>query len=289
MEVGVSYVPTWDAIYPGRLAMAVEERGLDALFVPEHTHVPLHEAEPWPAQAFAEQYKKMFDNMIALSTVAAVTSRIKLGTSICLVIEHEPIVLAKQVASIDLLSGGRFVFGVGSGGRIEEMAHHGVAWKDRWKVFRERIEAMKQIWTNEVAEYHGEFVNFDPIRCPPRPAQKPHPPILLGAMASRSLDRIVDYCDGWLPQRVPLETFKTMLKDLRRRAEAKGRNPDSIRITAHRFVWEKIEPEKAALEEYARAGVERVLYRIPSEAADQTLPRLDELANLLQRTNVQRA
>ncbi|HKD70453.1 MAG TPA: LLM class F420-dependent oxidoreductase [Candidatus Binataceae bacterium] len=281
MEVGVSYVPTWNAIYPAQLAMAAEERGLDALFVPEHTHVPVNESVPWPPQAFAEQYKNMFDNMIALSTAAAVTRRIKVGTSICLVTEHDPIVLAKQVASLDRLSGGRFVFGVGSGGRIEEMAHHGVAWKNRWKVFRERIEAMKQIWANEEAEYHGEFVNFDAIRCPPRPVQKPHPPILLGAMASRSLDRIVDYCDGWLPQRVPIETFKTMLKDLRGRAEARGRDPKTIRITVHRFVWQKIEPEKAALDEYAREGVERVIYRIPSEGKEQTLARLDQLAGIL--------
>ncbi len=283
MEVGVSYVPTWSAIHPPKLAVAVEERGLDALFVPEHTHVPVHEAEPWPAQAFAEQYKNMFDNMIALTAAAAVTNRIKVGTSICLVTEHDPIVLAKQVASLDLLSGGRFVFGVGSGGRKEEMAHHGVAYKDRWKVFRERIEAMKQIWTHEEAEYHGEFVNFDLIRCPPRPAQKPHPPVLLGAIAPRSLDRVVEYCDGWLPQRVPIEEFKTMLNDLRRRAEARGRDPKTIRITAHRFVWEKIEPEKAALEDYEGEGVERVIYRIPSETADRTLPRLDELAKILRR------
>jgi probable F420-dependent oxidoreductase len=283
MEVGVSYVPTWSAIHPPKLAVAVEERGLDALFVPEHTHVPVHEAEPWPAQAFAEQYKNMFDNMIALTAAAAVTNRIKVGTSICLVTEHDPIVLAKQVASLDLLSGGRFVFGVGSGGRKEEMAHHGVAYKDRWKVFRERIEAMKQLWTHEEAEYHGEFVNFDLIRCPPRPAQKPHPPVLLGAIAPRSLDRVVEYCDGWLPQRVPIEEFKTMLNDLRRRAEARGRDPKTIRITAHRFVWEKIEPEKAALEEYENEGVERVIYRIPSETADRTLPRLDQLAKILKR------
>lgn len=283
MEVGVSYVPTWNAIHPAQMAVAVEERGLDALFVPEHTHVPVHESVPWPPQAFAEQYRNMFDNMIALSTAAAVTKRIKVGTSICLVTEHDPIVLAKQVASLDLLSGGRFVFGVGSGGRIEEMQHHGVAWKNRWKVFQERIEAMKQIWSNEIAEYHGEFVDFDAIRCPPRPAQKPHPPILLGAMAPRSLDRIVEYCDGWLPQRVPIETFKTMLKDLRRRAAARGRDPETIRITAHRFVWENIEPEKAALDEYQREGVERVIYRIPSEGPEQTLPRLDELAGIIQR------
>ncbi len=281
MEVGVSYVPTVDAIDPAQMAVAVEERGLDALFVPEHTHVPVHEAEPWPAQAFAEQYKRMFDNMIALATAAAVTRRIKVGTSICLVTEHDPIVLAKQAASIDRLSGGRFVFGVGAGGRVEEMQHHGVAWKNRWKVFRERIEAMKEIWTHEEAEYHGEFVNFDPIRCPPRPVQQPHPPVLLGAMAPRSLDRVVQYCDGWLPQRVPLEIFKTLLSDLRRRAESRGRDPRTIRITAHRFVWENIEPEKAALDEYERQGVERVLYRVPSETADRTLPRLDELAAIV--------
>src|SRR5579875_1217045 len=266
MEVGVSYVPTCNAIHPAQMARAVEERGLDALFVPEHTHVPVHESVPWPPQAFAEQYKNMFDNMIALTAAAAVTTRIKVGTSICLVTEHDPMILAKQV---------------GSRGRIEEMAHHGVAWKDRWKVFRERIEAMKRIWTSEIAEYHGEFVNFDAIRCPPRPAQKPHPPILLGAMAPRSLDRIVEYCDGWLPQRVPLDTFKSMLNDLRRRAQARGRDPNTIRITAHRFVWEKIEPERAALDEYERLGVERVIYRIPSEAGERTLPRLDELAEIV--------
>ncbi|SRR5579875_78639 len=282
MEIGVSYVPTQTAIYPAQLAVAVEERGLDALFVPEHTHVPVNESVPWPPQAFAEQYRIMFDNMIALATAAAATRRIKLGTSICLVTEHDPIVLAKQVASLDVLSGGRFVFGVGAGGRIEEMAHHGVAWKNRWKVFAERIEAMKRIWCNEVAEYHGEFVNFDPIRCPPRPLQKPHPPVLLGAMAPRSLDRVVEYCDGWLPQRVPIDVFKTILNDLRRRAEARGRDPKTIRITAHRFVWDKIDPEAAALDEYQREGVERVIYRIPSESAERTLPRLDELARVVE-------
>jgi alkanesulfonate monooxygenase SsuD/methylene tetrahydromethanopterin reductase-like flavin-dependent oxidoreductase (luciferase family) len=142
---------------------------------------------------------------------------------------------------------------------------------------------MKQIWSNEVAEYHGEFVNFDAIRCPPRPVQKPHPLVLLGAMAPRSLDRVVEYCDGWLPQRVPMDIFKTVLNDLRRRAEAKGRDPKTIRITAHRFVWDKIDPEAAALDEYQSEGIERVIYRIPSETAERTLPRLDELARLVEK------
>jgi probable F420-dependent oxidoreductase len=281
MEVGVSYVPTWNAIHPAQLAIAVEERGLDALFVPEHTHMPVRQSKPWPPQAMTENYKQMFDNLIALTTAAAVTRRIKLGTSVCLVTEHDPIVLAKQVASLDVLSGGRFVFGVGAGESIEELGNHGVTYPTRWKVFRERIEAMKQIWMNEVAEYHGEFVNFDPMQCPPRPLQKPYPPVLLGAIAPRSLDRVVEYCDGWLPRRIPIEEFMGLWADLRRRAQERGRDPKTIRTTVHRFVWEKIDPEKGALEQYEREGVERVIYRIPSETADQTLPRLDELAKIL--------
>jgi probable F420-dependent oxidoreductase len=200
MKFGVSMFNTDYSIRIDDLALEVEARGLESLWVPEHTHIPKSRKSPWPGgPTLPKEYWHAHDPFVALATAAAVTSRLKIGTGICLVVERDPITLAKEVASLDFLSRGRFLFGIGSGWNAEEMENHGTDFKKRWRVLREKILAMKEIWTKDEAEFHGEFVNFDPIWSYPKPVQKPHPPILLGVNTPKGRERIVDYCDGWFP------------------------------------------------------------------------------------------
>ena len=180
---GAMMFPTDYAIQPVELAQAVETRGLDSLFFPEHTHIPTSRKSPWPGGGdLPTEYWHTHDQFVALTAAAVATKRIKLGTGICLVIERDPIVLAKEVASLDVISGGRVILGIGGGWNAEEMENHGTNFKKRWKVLRERVQAMKEIWSKDVAEYHGEFVNFDPMWCYPKPIQAGGPPVLLGSM-----------------------------------------------------------------------------------------------------------
>src|SRR5689334_2952188 len=197
---GAMMFPTDYAIQPVELARAVEERGLDSLFFPEHTHIPTSRRSPWPGGGeLPMEYSHTHDQFVALTAAAAATKRIKLGTGICLVIERDPILLAKEVASLDVLSNGRVILGIGGGWNAEEMENHGTNFKQRWKILRERVLAMREIWRNEKAEFHGEFVNFDSIWSWPKPVQAGGPPILLGSEAKRCFERVVDYCDGWIP------------------------------------------------------------------------------------------
>jgi probable F420-dependent oxidoreductase len=198
MKLGILMFATDYAIRPDELARACEERGFESVWFPEHTHIPTSRRSPWPVGGeLPRDYWHTHDLFVSLMAAAAATRTIKIGSGICLVIERDPIVMAKEVASVDQLSSGRLLFGIGGGWNAEEMAHHGTPFQRRWKVLRERIEAMKAIWSQEAAEYHGEFVNFDPIWCAPKPLQKPHPPILLGTLSSQGLQRVVRYCDGW--------------------------------------------------------------------------------------------
>ena len=200
MKYGIIIFPIENAIPLVQLAVAAEQRGFDALLLPEHTHIPTSRRSPYIGGGdLPPEYRRIPDPFIALAGVAAATSKIKLGTAVCLVVEHDPIVLAKQVATLDRLCGGRFIFGVGAGWNAEEMANHGTDFKTRWKLLRERVGAMKAIWTQEEPEYHGELVNFDPIWSYPKPAQKPHPPVFLGGHGSAAIKRVIDYCDGWMP------------------------------------------------------------------------------------------
>ena len=199
-QFGVNMFPTDYAIQPVELARAVEERGLDSLFFPEHTHIPASRATPFPGGTdLPEMYWHTHDPFVALSACAAVTERIRLGTGICLVIERDPITLAKEAASLDMISNGRFVMGIGAGWNREEMENHGANYQKRWKEVREKILAMREIWNNEEAEYHGEFVDFDPIWSYPKPVQKGGPPIWIGANSKWVFERIADYADGWMP------------------------------------------------------------------------------------------
>jgi probable F420-dependent oxidoreductase len=276
MKFGVSMFPTDYGMAVTGYGRAVEERGFESLFVPEHTHIPTSRRSPWPGGPnLPEHYRHTLDPFVALTAVAAVTERIRLGTGICLVVQRDPITLAKEVATVDLLSGGRFLFGIGGGWNREEMQHHGTDPTRRFAVMRERVLAMRTIWSSDVAEYHGEFVDFDPIWQWPKPLQQPGPPVLVAGNGTGTIERVLEYGDGWLPMpdRGPV-TLSAGIAQLRRRAEETGRPPPSVTVFG-------IAPDPAAIEEYEAAGVERCLFRISSGGDDEVLSELDERAKLV--------
>src|SRR5262245_51869853 len=200
MKYGVTMFPADFAMRPDDVAAAAEERGFESIFFPEHTHIPTSRRSPWPAGGeLPKEYWHTHDLFVALTAAAMATKTIKIGSGICLLIERDPIVTAKEVATLDFLSRGRLIFGIGGGWNAEEMENHGTNFKTRWKLLRERVEAMKAIWANDEPEYHGELVNFDKIWSYPKPVQKPHPPIYLGTGTAKGRQRVVDYCDGWMP------------------------------------------------------------------------------------------
>ncbi|HXR14510.1 MAG TPA: LLM class F420-dependent oxidoreductase [Solirubrobacteraceae bacterium] len=200
MDFGVGYFPTHDGIGPGPLARMLEERGQESLFFAEHTHIPASRESPYPGGgALPQKYWHCYDLFVALTAAAVATTRLRVGSGICLIIERDPIVTAKEVASIDHLSGGRLEFGVGAGWNREEMQNHGTDPRTRMALMRERVEAMRAIWTQEEASYAGEFVKFERIWSHPKPAQRPHPPILIGGLGPTVLERVLAFGDGWLP------------------------------------------------------------------------------------------
>jgi probable F420-dependent oxidoreductase len=202
MRIGGQMFFTDYSMSPTELARALEERGFDSLWVPEHSHIPLTRKSPFPSGGdLPKKYYDVMDPFVVLSAAAAVTKTLLLGTGICLIAQRDPIQTAKQVASIDQVSGGRFLFGVGNGWNEDEIANHGTVFASRHKLARERIEAMKAIWTNSKAEYHGEFVNFDPMMTWPKPVQKPHPPIMVGGAFPYGARRALNYGNGWMPHR----------------------------------------------------------------------------------------
>jgi len=270
MKFGVAIFPTDYAISMTELGPAVEERGFESLWVAEHSHIPAGRHSAWPSGGeLPKQYWHTLDPFIALTAAALSTTRLLVGTGICLVIEHDPIDIAKQVASVDQISGGRFLFGIGGGWNREEMADHGTEFGNRWKLLRERIEAMKAIWTEEVAEYHGTMVEFGPMWAWPKPLQRPHPPIILGGNGPNTLKRVVRYADGWMPNR---GDFVARMPELRQLAEAAGRGP--IPVTAYP------RPEPAEIESLQVAGVERCIYYVPSDGRDAALAKLEQLAEM---------
>jgi len=278
MKFGVAMFNTDYSMRIDHLAREVEARGFESLWLPEHTHIPKSRKSPWPGGAdLPKEYWHTHDLFVALAMAAAVTSRLKLATGICLVVERDPITLAKEVASLDFLSGGRFLFGIGGGWNAEEMANHGTDFKKRWRVMRERILAMKEIWTTDEPEFHGEFVKFDPIWSYPKPAQKPHPPILLGVNMPKGRERVVEYCDGWLPLAGRAGDLAAGIADLRHLAEKAGRNPKSLSVSVY-----AASAEESAVRQYEKAGAERAVFYLPSAERDAVLPVLDRYAKLLQ-------
>jgi len=276
MKYGIFFAPGERTMSAADAAIAIEQRGFESLWVPEHTHIPASRSTPFPGGGdLPKSYLYTMDPFVCLAAAAAVTKTLKLATGVCLVVERDPILMAKEVASLDLTSGGRVVLGVGAGWNAEEMEDHGTAFKTRWKLLRERLAAMKAIWSQEQASYHGEFVNFDSMWSYPKPVQKPHPPILLGGSGPAVLRRVVDYCDGWMPVRMRMADFLAGISEIRRLAQEKGRDPKSLSIAAF---WAK--PEKAYIDQLQEAGVERAIFFGAGNAA-KLLPELDRYAKLI--------
>ena len=274
MKFGVYMFPTDYAIAPVELAQALEERGFESLFFPEHTHIPSSRATPFPGGGdLPKEYSHTLDPFVALAAAATATKSLLIGTGICLVIGRDPIVLAKEVASLDHISGGRVLFGIGGGWNREEMENHGTEYKRRWKILRERIEAMKEIWTKDEATYHGEHVDFDRIWCWPKPIQKPHPPIIVGGDASGTLPRVVSYGDEWMPVSRGRSNFGERTRQLKDLADEAGRGPIPVGIFGA-----SSKPEM--LEQYRKDGVSRCVFHVTPASADIVLPRLDELADV---------
>ena len=277
MHFGITMFPTDYAIPPHELAMEAEARGFESVWFPEHTHIPASRLSPWPGGGdLPRDYWSSYDPFVALMAAGAATKRLKLGTGICLVIERDPITLAKEVATLDRLSGGRVLFGIGGGWNREEMSNHSTEWKSRWRLLRERMLAMKEIWTKREAEFHGEFVNFEKIWSDPKPVQKPHPPILIGGDGATTFDRVVEYGDGWMPIMRPNQNPLEKISALRERLKQAGRDPKSAPVSIF-FA----PPKKEGLDKLAAAGVERAIFGVPSEGRDSVLPRLDALAKLI--------
>lgn len=276
MKVGVFYFPTHYGIDPGELGAALEERGFESLFVCEHTHIPTSRKTPFPSGGgLPKRYVHTYDPFIALTLAAARTKKLRLGTGICLIPQRDPILTAKVVASLDQLSGGRVELGVGAGWNMDEMENHGTAYATRYKVLRERILAMKEIWTKEEAAYHGEFVNFDPIWSYPKPAQRPHPPILHGGETDHTLRRVVEFCDGWFPRAGGSFDPKEAVGRLRQMASTTGRDFATLSITVFRAP-----ADAGKLSGYADAGIKRALLEIPDLSRDEILKHLDKIAPL---------
>ena len=275
MKFGVTMFPTDYAIGPAELARAVEERGFESLLFPEHIHIPTSRRTPFPGGAeLPREYSRTLDPFVALSAAATATERLRIGTGICLVVERDPITLAQEVASLDFISGGRFLFGIGGGWNLEEMENHGTDPAQRWKLLRERVLAMKAIWAEDEAEFHGRFVNFDPIWSWPKPVQKPHPPILVGGSGPHTLQRVVEYGDAWMPIAGRDETpLSERIAELNRLADQAGRGPIPVTVFG-------APPRAEVISHYAESGVERCVFWLPPAPAEETLPILQRHAEL---------
>lgn len=250
---------------PDRLAQVCEEAGLESIWFPDHSHIPVRRDTDFALGGeLPKEYPLMMEQLVSLSAAATATSRIKIATGICLLAQRDTILTAKAIATIDVISEGRVIFGVGGGWNREEMANHGTRFEDRWKILVEKINALKAIWANEEASYHGDFVNFDPIWCNPKPVQKPRPPIYLGAIQNAGFKRVVEHCDGWIVVTPTAESFKQGRETLRRMADEAGRDMRSIQTTA--FLEYPLSNE--LLDQYAELGLDRAVMFLPPTQSD---------------------
>ena len=281
MKYGIAMFPTDYAIQTDELARELEARGFESIWLPEHTHIPASRKSPWPGGPnLPREYWHTLDPFVALGAAAAVTKTIKLGTGICLVIERDPILLAKEVASLDHLSRGRVLLGIGGGWNAEEMEHHGTPFAERWKILRERIGAMKAIWTQDEAEFHGKYVSFDRLWSFPKPVQKPYPPILMGGAGPHARQRAVDFDGHWIPigGRAYSEPIAESMADFRSRAEKAGRDPATLTVTIFGVV-----PDESRVAALRDAGVTRAVFFVPSATGPVVLPLLDQYAALARK------
>jgi probable F420-dependent oxidoreductase len=259
MELGLAHFATDYGMQPAELGRRAEQLGFESLFFPEHTHIPVSRDTPYPGGTeLPREYSHIIDPFVGLAAAAVATERLKVGTGVCLIIERDPIVTAKEVATLDRISGGRFLFGVGAGWNIEEMSNHGTDPDTRFRRMRESVEAMKAIWTQDEAEYHGRIVDFDPIWLWPKPVQQPHPPVLVGGLGEKVYDRVVAYGDEWIPNRVRNpEALGERIAELQQRAEAAGRGRIPVTVFGAK-------PEVRLLERLKAAGVTRSLFYVPA-------------------------
>lgn len=274
MHFGVALFPTNQAIRIDELARESEARGFESLWVAEHSHIPLSRRTPYPSGGeLPEMYKHTWDPFVSLTLAAAVTTRLKVGTGVCLLIQRDTIHTAKEVASLDQSSRGRFLFGIGGGWNQDEMEDHGTVFTTRWKRLREQVEAMKALWAEDEASYHGDLVHFDAAWAWPKPVQKPHPPILLGGNGPRTLQRVVRYADAWLPNG---RGYLPRIPELQELAAKAGR----ARIPVSAYPGGTT-PE--VVEEHERAGVERLIWYVPQDGRDAALSRLEVLTSLIEQ------
>lgn len=277
MKIGVSMFVTDYSIGPADLAVAAEERGFESLWMPEHTHIPTSRKSPWGGgPELPQHYKETLDPFMALTAAACATKTIKLATGICLVVERDPIHTAKQVATLDHLSNGRFIFGIGGGWNAEEMANHGTEYKTRFTLMRERIEAMKAIWTQDVASYQGTHVNLEPMWCWPKPVQKPYPPIIVGGGFPQGPKRAIAYGDGWMPVAGRDLDMLQIIPRYRQMVAEAGRDPDSLPMSVF-----GAEPNADHLKRLRDAGVVRAILLLPTIGKVEALKRLDASAKVI--------
>lgn len=284
MHIGAAMFFTDYSMTPAELAVALEERGFESVWAPEHSHIPLTRKSEWPGGGeLPKKYYDAMDPFVTLTAAAAATKKLKVGTGVCLVNQRDPIQTAKAVASIDQVSGGRFLFGVGNGWNQDEIENHGTAFESRHKLARERMEAMKAIWTQEEPEYHGEFVNFDKMKQWPKPFQKPHPPIIVGGAFPYAARRAIRYGDGWIPRADRLEKggVGVIIDKFRGMAREAGRDPASLPITIFR-VPDVLDQLRFCQE----IGVDRVTFTLPAEKEDKLMPIIDRWSELKQQLGV---
>ncbi len=282
MKLGVFSFNTEYAIRADELAIAAEERGFESLWFPEHTHIPASRLTEWPGKGpLPREYVHMSDPFVSAAAAAVVTKTIKLGTGICLLVEHDPIALAKTVATVDQLSNGRFLFGIGAGWNREEMENHGTAYDKRWKVLEERVHAMKALWTQEEASYHGDYVNFDKVWSYPKPVQRPHPPVILGTFGSAwGRKRVAEFGDGWIPIDLFHGNLKDDIDDLHKRLRDNGRDPSEVPIS----MFDIFETKEDDLKRFADLGcIARAIPRCPTEDKETVLRWLDRYAEIGRR------
>jgi probable F420-dependent oxidoreductase len=277
MNLGITMFATDQSMGAIELARSAEARGFHSLYIPEHTHIPTSRKTPPPTgdAVLPEEYKRTLDPFVALGAAAAVTTKIRLGTGICLVAQRDPIVTAKEVATLDLISGGRFVFGIGFGWNRDEMESHGVDFRTRRELTREKMLAMQKLWTDEKASFAGDFVRVGESWAWPKPLQSPRPPILIGgAPGPKLFAHIAEYGDGWIP--IGGAGVAKALPDLRRAVENAARDPASVRIVPFGAL-----PNAEKLDYYQSLGIDEVVLRIPSAPADAVLPVLDDYARMI--------
>jgi probable F420-dependent oxidoreductase len=281
MQLGAAMFFTDYSMGAADLAQALEARGFESVWAPEHSHIPTSRRSPYQAGGeLPKQYYDVMDPFVTLSAAASVTKSIKLGTGVCLIIQRDTIQTAKSVASLDQISAGRFLFGIGGGWNAEEMEDHGTEFKTRFKKMREQVEAMKEIWTQDAAEYHGDLVDFGAMAAWPKPVQKPHPPVIVGGAFPHSARRALRYGDGWIPNasRQHYADVTDFLPQFKEMASEMGRDPAQVPVT----IWGATE-DYDRLRRYEDQGIVRAVVSLPSENAEKTLPALDRWAALIRR------